>query len=173
MAISILRNIWVYSGRMVSRKRQMSASQGVLIPFSPLRFPTSSDGTLTRVITDDTAMLGFLAGSVVNATTWPITTEYSVNDEVIVAIPDAKTIFGLSLENATNDQVTAQAQVGDVVGITVQSSGSIGYVTGDVAETSNTMFTIVDILPNAEPEIYTNTDTVGIALVKITGTLQG
>jgi len=171
MAIVEKKNIWVYSGKPEKRIFEMSASMGVLVPNSPLKLAAA--GTCDRVESNNTTILGFLAGSVSSPTTWPIAAAYSVNDEVYVDVADASITYAVYMDNAGNDTAVDQANVGDTLAITVQSTTPIGYVTADEADTGNVMFTVVGLLANQEPELHKVADSPGVLLVKITGTLEG
>lgn len=173
MAVTEKKNIWFYAGPAPEvRTYKIAASQGVLMPGAPLELNTS--GVCELSDTDDTQILGYLVGVKNKSTAWPITAQLAANTEIEVAVVTADQIWAVYADNNDSDSAVAQTNVADVVGIRVSSlSGAVGYVTADLNETSNTMFRVVDILANKEPEKFSTSDNPGVLLVKHSGTLQG
>lgn len=177
MAITMKQNIrfWATSeeGPPPIRINQMTATQGILIPNSPLEM--GSTGLMEASDTDDTVLYGLLCGVVNRATTWPLTAALAVNDEVRVAIVRRGDLWAVYCDNGGDDAAVAQANVGQAYAVTVDGStaGQIGYTTMDLGDTSGTLFTVVDIASNVEPALYATTDSPGLAIVRVSGTLQG
>ena len=178
MAVSKKKNIWYWEGPGQASgtapeivKTKMTASQGVLMPGAPLEM---SSGLAVVVTTQDTTLLGFLAGSVATPETWPITAAYSVNDEVYVAVVKENGIYAAFCDSGDADSAVAQTNVGIAYGIRVSTvTGSIGYTTIDIGDTDASGWFITDIASNREPEAYTTSDNPGVALARWAGTLHG
>jgi hypothetical protein len=177
MAATQKKNIWFWStteaGPMPIVTQQMAASQGVIIPGSPVEM--NSSGLLELSDTDDVVLYGFLCGVVDKSTAWPLAAALSANDEVRVAVARYGDKFGIFCENNGTDSAVAQASVGTDYGIVVSATaGEVGYTSLDLNETTNVLFTVHDIASNLEPSMYTTSDAPGVAIVRANaGLLQG
>jgi hypothetical protein len=179
MAVTEKKNIWFLDSPDGSappvRTYQMGASQGILMPGTPVSF--DSAGQLDMVDLDEGVILGYLLGPADQSLTWPLTAAPTQGDEYRVAIARAgDTYAAYANDNASTnvDSVVAQADVGSSMAITVWSAtGSVGYTTVNVASTTGTMFICTDIMFNREGSKVALADNPGIALVKHTGTLEG
>ena len=176
MAPTEKKQIWFWSsnesGPMPIRTRLMAGSQGIAIPGSPLE--TNASGVMELSDTDDTVLYGFFAGVVDMSTTWPITAALTANDKIRVAVARRGDIFGVYCDSGGTDSAVAQANVGNAYAVTVSASaGEVGYTTCDIGDATGTLFTVVNIASNVEPALYTTSDNPGVALVRISGTLQG
>jgi hypothetical protein len=143
-----------------------------MIPNSPLE--TNTDGLCELGDTADTVILGLLCGVVDRSTTWPLSAELAANSEISVAIVRRGDLWAVYCDSGGNDGSPAQTNVFASFGIRVDANaGQVGYVTLDLADESGTMFTMQDLASNVEPALYSTSDSPGVAIVKISGTLQG
>ena len=178
MAVTEKKNIWFLSSPDGTpppvRTYQYGGGGEIFMPGAPVELTGAADGQCDLVATDDTAMLGYVVGVVDKSKAWPLTAALSAGDEVRVAIVRAGDLYAVYADSGDSDTTLAQANVGDVLGIRVSAvAGSIGYVTMDKAETTNTMFRVVDLMANREPSKFSTSDSPGVAIVKHSGTLEG
>jgi hypothetical protein len=154
------------------RTCQIAGSLGILIPNTPLEI--DSDGYVTLGDTDDTVCYGLLCGVVDRSKTWPLTAQLTAADEVRVAVVRAGDLWAVYCDNGGNDASPAQTNVFASFAITVDANtGQIGYVTCDIGDESGTYFTMQDLASNVEPALYSTSDSPGVAICKISATLQG
>jgi len=143
-----------------------------MIPNSPLE--TNTDGYLELGDTDDTVCYGLLCGVVDKSTAWPLAAELAAGTEVRVAVVRAGDLWAVYCDSGGNDASPAQTNVYASFAITVDAgSGQVGYVTCDLGDETGTYFTMQDLASNVEPALYSTSDSPGVAICKITATLQG
>ena len=176
MAVTEKKNIWFYSSTDGTpppvRTYQMSASQGIFMPGAPVLIHTT--GTLNLAADEAPTLLGYVVGVVDPSTTWPLTAALAVNDEVRVAIARPGDVYGVYLDDAGDNEAAVQLYVGDTPSMTVDgTAGMVGYVTADITATGGTMFRIIDLMYNVNPEKFPIAADPGAVLVVHNGTLQG
>jgi hypothetical protein len=174
MAATQKKNIWFWGTTLSTppplRTYTMTASEGILMPGTPVQLAA---GYLELSDTDDTTVLGFLAGLVDKTATWPLAATTAAV-EFYVAIPRYNDVWGVYCTSTATDTAVTQAAVGIRYAITVgASSGFVGYATCNIAKEDADFFNVVDIASNVEPARYTTSDNPGVVLAKIVATLEG
>lgn len=174
MAATQKKQIWFWGTSAATppplRIHTMTAGQGVIMPGSPVEI---NAGYLELSDTDDTQILGFLAGNVSKTATWPLAATTTAV-EMYVAIARAGDLYAAYCDSDGTDSAVAQANVGEDYGITVGAeSGYVGYTTINLNETSNVLVRITDIASNVEPAMFSTSNNPGVAIVTIVGTLLG
>lgn len=171
MAATEKKNMWLHStpGNTPPETviRKIAASQGIFMPGAPCYISTAGTVKLSDTSdgTGDTHH-GFIVGVVDKSVKWPITGALSVNDEVLVSLIDPRYKYIVALESGGTDTAEVQTSVGDQVGLVVSATaGEVGYISANIAETTNVAVKIVDIMSNIEPEFFDLTKTPGYGLV--------
>jgi hypothetical protein len=174
MAATQKKQVWFWGTTLSTpppiRAYIMTAGQGIIMPGSPVQ---GNAGYLELSDTDDTTILGFLAGNVSKTAAWPLTATTTAV-EMYVSIPRYDDVYAVYCDNNDTDAAVTQAAVGVRYGLRVSGvAGMVGYATMDLNETGNDFFNVIDIASNVEPSMYTTSDDPGVALVKIIATLEG
>lgn len=146
MAATVKKNIWLHStadgvAPEVRANQKIAASQGILIPNSPMYLSTS--GTWKVSDTSDgtgDVIHGLLQGLQDASATWPLTAELAANTEIRVLMIDPADTYAVYTENNDADAAAAQAQVGNQYGLRVATGATkVGYTTVDVNNANATV----------------------------------
>ena len=162
MAATVKKQIWFISSddgvAPNTETVQIAGSQGLPIVGTPM--VQAADGYWDVVATDDTLLHGFLAETIL--------TQKSEGDSIRIVRANTKHRLGVYCESAGTDSAVVQANVGDAYGLTISTTaGQVGYTTLDLAEKTNLLVDMVDIMYNVEPLKFALADAPGVAIVRI------
>ena len=167
MAISKKRNLWFVSSDTGKPPEVvqglMAASQGAIMPGSPMYRCTAGTWKLGITSASSDAVHGILIGPF---TAGAANAEFSGNAVVRIALLTPGQKWAMFVNNSTNDSAIGQSNVGNPYGINVGSdSGYVGYTTLSLGN-SNATVLVVDLMANVESQKFSTSDNPGVALVK-------
>lgn len=138
MAATEKKNIWWVSSpdgvapeTVVGR---ITASQGVLMPNTPMYLSTAGTWTLSDTSdgSGDTYQ-GLLVGIKDPTATWPMTAQLAGSTAVLIQLIDPNDTYKVCIENNGTDAAAAQTYIGENYGLRVSATATqIGYTTMDV-----------------------------------------
>jgi hypothetical protein len=100
-----------------------------------------------------------------------VTTELAEGTKIRIVRAQVGTRYVMRCDSDDTDSAVVQADIGDSFGVTVSAaSGSVGYATLNLNETSAPLFNLVDIMYNKDPLDYALADNPGVAIVTIVTT---
>ena len=173
MAATVKKNMWLHStadgvAPEVRANQKIAASQGILIPNSPLYLSTAGTWKLMATADGTTDYLqGLLVGLQNAGSTWPSTAELAGDTEIRVLIIDPDDTYAVYVETSGTDAAATQTFIGEQYGLKVSATADeVGYTSMDTGN-ANGVVRVIQVMGNVEPTKHDLTTAPGVALVKV------